>query len=87
MEPRAPALRVGESLPERVPENAPGRYCVNRDCVDCDTCRALAPAHFQRVAGGGYSYVVRQPASAEEIARVEEALDCCPADAIVREAE
>ena len=67
--------------------NVPGRYFVHRDCVDCDTCRAIAPEHFTRREPQGQAYVFRQPRAAEEVARVEEALDCCPVVAIRRRAD
>jgi ferredoxin len=71
----------------RVPESAPGPYFVDHTCIDCDTCRAIAPEHFRRHGEAGYSYIWRQPATEEERARVEEALDCCPTRAIGREGE
>lgn len=65
-----------------VPENADGAYFVDASCIDCDTCRCISPDHFRRADEMGYSYVHRQPAGADEVERVEEALDCCPVGAI-----
>lgn len=34
------------NLGKRVPENAPGDFFVDSTCIDCDTCRQVAPAVF-----------------------------------------
>src|SRR2546423_959185 len=47
-----------------VPENAPGAFFVDSTCIDCDTCRQLAPAVFGEAAD--YAFVRRQPTSAED---------------------
>jgi hypothetical protein len=33
---------------ERLRENAPGDYFVDASCIDCETCRILAPEVFAR---------------------------------------
>ena len=48
---------------DRVPENSPGAYYVDTQCIDCDVCRDTAPDNFTRSDSNGYSYVYRQPAS------------------------
>lgn len=67
---------------DKVGENAGGTYYVDRNCIDCDLCRDLAPKNFARADGPGYSYVYKQPASADEVAECEEALFNCPVEAI-----
>ncbi len=67
---------------ERLPENKPGRYYVDRQCIDCDVCRDIAKDNFTRQSARGYSYVYKQPGTAEEDALCREALDACPVDAI-----
>lgn len=67
---------------EKVPENEPGPFYVDRECIDCDVCREHATRHFTRETEKGYSYVYRQPRTADEIARCLEALEACPVDAI-----
>jgi ferredoxin len=67
---------------DKVPDNIPGRYFVDAQCIDCDVCRVTAPANFQRNEEKGYSYVSLQPSSAEEEAQCQEAMDCCPVEAI-----
>jgi ferredoxin len=66
----------------KLPENMPGRYYVDTQCIDCDVCRDVAPENFARQADGGYSFVYKQPESAEEARRCREALEACPVEAI-----
>ena len=66
----------------KVAETVPGRYYVDTQCIDCDVCRVTAPANFQRNEDKGYSFVSRQPASPDEEAQCQEAMDCCPVEAI-----
>ncbi len=67
---------------DRVPENVSGRYFVDTQCIDCDVCRVTAPANFQRSEEKGYSFVSLQPRNPEEEAQCQEAMDCCPVEAI-----
>src|SRR5437660_12033157 len=43
-----------------VAENADGELFVDRTCIECDTCRELAPELFGDT-GSGQSFVKRQP--------------------------
>ena len=70
------------TLIDRLLQNAPGAYYVDSSCTDCDLCRSLAPAFFARDGETGYSFVHRQPASPDEIAEAEEALQSCPSESI-----
>ena len=67
---------------DKVAETVPGKYYVDSQCIDCDVCRVTAPTNFQRNEDKGYSYVFRQPESAEENAQCQEAMDSCPVEAI-----
>jgi ferredoxin len=67
---------------DRVSESVPGKYYVDAQCIDCDVCRVTAPQNFQRSEDKGYSYVFRQPETAEEDAQCQEAMDSCPVEAI-----
>jgi len=71
----------------RLPQNAPGPFFVNDECIDCDQCRHHAPAFFSRDDRAAHSFVARQPVTPDEVDLCEEALDGCPAEAIGREAE
>jgi ferredoxin len=74
-------------LKDRVAENAPGRYYVDSQCIDCDVCRVTAPLNFQRNEDRGYSYVFRQAESPDEHAQCQEAMDSCPVEAIGSDGE
>ena len=67
---------------ERVPENVPGLYYVDSNCIDCDVCRDTAPENFARSDKNSYSFVYKQPECQEEVAECDEALECCPVEAI-----
>ena len=67
---------------DRYAENAPGKYYVDSQCIDCDVCRVTAPANYRREEDKGFSYVFQQPANPEEEAQCQEAKDSCPVEAI-----
>eukprot|EP01026_Neomeris_dumetosa_P059976 TRINITY_DN5624_c0_g1_i9.p1 TRINITY_DN5624_c0_g1~~TRINITY_DN5624_c0_g1_i9.p1 ORF type:complete len:347 (+),score=23.27 TRINITY_DN5624_c0_g1_i9:56-1096(+) len=58
------------------PENVQGDFYVDSTCIDCDTCRWMAPDIFDRVHM--QSAVVKQPQSAERRKRAMQALISCP---------
>ncbi len=62
------------------PENAPGDFFVDESCIDCDVCRWVAPAVFDRA--GEMSRVQRQPRTAAEEERALRALVACPTASI-----
>jgi glyoxylase-like metal-dependent hydrolase (beta-lactamase superfamily II)/ferredoxin len=64
----------------KVAENTDGLFFVDDTCIDCDTCRELAPEVFTDV--GSYSAVYHQPLGAEEILRASRALISCPTGSI-----
>lgn len=64
----------------RVLESVDGPFFVDSTCIDCDTCRQLAPATF--ADQGNYSYVRRQPRNAAEEQAALRALVACPAGSI-----
>jgi ferredoxin len=70
------------TLSEKLPENIPGRYYVDASCIDCDQCRALAPEIFARDDNKGVSFVVRQPATPDEITQVEDIMSTCATSSI-----
>jgi glyoxylase-like metal-dependent hydrolase (beta-lactamase superfamily II)/ferredoxin len=66
----------------RLPQNAPGDLYVDSTCIDCDTCRQLAPAVYARADELEKSFVRRQPSTAEERERSLMALVACPTASI-----
>jgi glyoxylase-like metal-dependent hydrolase (beta-lactamase superfamily II)/ferredoxin len=65
---------------QRLPENAEGGFFVDSTCIDCDTCRQLAPATFGET--GETSFVKLQPRNAEEERAAYRALVACPTASI-----
>lgn len=61
-------------------ENVPGEFFVDSTCIDCDTCRQLAPATFRDA--GEHSFVGHQPADAAERRHAFRALLACPTASI-----
>jgi ferredoxin len=81
----APTILGSNDLPDRndkVKENFPGAYYVDSSCIDCDVCRDTAPENFKRSDENSYSFVYKQPETDEERAQCEEAVLCCPVEAI-----
>jgi ferredoxin len=64
----------------QVPENVPGPFFVDATCIDCDTCRQLAPATFGETEE--YSFVREQPLDAAELRSAYHALVACPTGSI-----
>src|SRR5262245_3393032 len=65
---------------KRVPESIEGLFFVDTTCIDCDTCRELAPETF--LDAGTYSAVHHQPITDEELLRAARALVSCPTGSI-----
>ena len=66
----------------KLPENAPGRFYVDDQCIDCDACRETAPDYFRRNDDRGYSFVHNQPRDDDEAELCKEAREGCPVEAI-----
>jgi len=67
-------------LTQRRSENVSGDFYVDATCIDCDTCRWMAPETFH--AAGDQSAVHHQPANAVERLRAMQALLSCPTASI-----
>jgi glyoxylase-like metal-dependent hydrolase (beta-lactamase superfamily II)/ferredoxin len=63
-----------------LPENVAGPFFVDSTCIDCDTCRQIAPATFGET--GEFSYVQCQPLDAAEERAAFRALVACPTGSI-----
>ena len=66
----------------KYPENVPGKFYVDDQCIDCDLCRETAPANFVRNDEAGFSFIYKQPESPDEETLCKDALDNCPVEAI-----
>jgi glyoxylase-like metal-dependent hydrolase (beta-lactamase superfamily II)/ferredoxin len=63
-----------------LPENVLGTFFVDATCIDCDTCRQLAPATFGET--GEFSFVQLQPRDEAETRAALRALVACPTGSI-----
>lgn len=68
------------TLRQRLPENVAGEFYVDATCIDCGTCRLLAPCSFGEAKDA--SYVYAQPATPEEEHKALQALLACPTGSI-----
>jgi len=68
------------AVSKRLATNVPGDVYVDETCIDCATCRWLAPATFD--AAGDQSRVYRQPTTETERRRALMAVVACPVAAI-----
>lgn len=65
---------------DRLAANVDGALFVDKNCIDCTTCRWIAPKLFS--ATGGYSRVYRQPEADADWTDAARALIACPTGAI-----
>ena len=65
---------------KRLSTNIDGNFFVDSTCINCDTCRQLAPASFAE--NGEFSSVSRQPEGERERYRAYQALLACPVGSI-----
>jgi glyoxylase-like metal-dependent hydrolase (beta-lactamase superfamily II)/ferredoxin len=65
---------------KRLAGNVAGEFFVDATCIDCDTCRQLAPATFRET--GEYSTVYCQPDRADLRRAALQALLACPTGSI-----
>src|SRR5436305_4823567 len=68
------------NLKKRLGLNVPGEFYVDSTCINCDTCRQLAPATFGEA--DDYSIVRSQPATADAERQALRALLACPTGSI-----
>ncbi|OQW31492.1 MAG: MBL fold metallo-hydrolase [Nitrospira sp. SG-bin1] len=65
---------------KRLDSNVPGNFYVDATCINCDTCRQLAPRSFEEI--GDYSAVSRQPMDEQQTHQAYQALLACPVGSI-----
>lgn len=70
----------GTSRKQRRPQNVDGDFFVDHTCIDCDTCRWMAPETFTQV--DDMSAVYKQPGSEEDRLSALQALISCPTSSI-----
>jgi glyoxylase-like metal-dependent hydrolase (beta-lactamase superfamily II)/ferredoxin len=67
-------------LKQRRLENTSGNFYVDNTCIDCDTCRWIAPEIF--LEAGDKSAVYHQPSNETEYLKALQALLSCPTASI-----
>lgn len=67
---------------DKLPDNVPGKFYVDDNCIDCDVCRDTAPSNFRRNSATQFSYVYKQPETEKEIEQCVESMEVCPVEAI-----
>jgi glyoxylase-like metal-dependent hydrolase (beta-lactamase superfamily II)/ferredoxin len=67
-------------LRKKLAGNIDGLFFVDDTCIDCDTCRQLAPAVF--ADSGDYAIVHHQPQTELELRNATQALIACPTGSI-----
>ena len=65
---------------KRLDSNVAGNFFVDSTCINCDTCRQLAPRSFEEV--GEFSAVTTQPEGDELVHQAYQALLACPVGSI-----
>jgi ferredoxin len=66
----------------RFPDNSPGQYYVDSNCIACDTCVGISQTHFRLTSNYDHAIVIAQPRTPNDIKQCDEALACCPVNAI-----
>ncbi len=69
----------------KTPDNVPGKYFVDEECILCNDCVERAPENF--ASGDQYAYVKKQPETSDEEEQCQEAMDSCPVNAIGNDGE
>lgn len=65
---------------KRLDSNMAGSFFVDATCINCDTCRQLAPRNFEEI--GEFSAVTSQPYGKEQVHQAYQALLACPVGSI-----
>jgi len=65
---------------KRLDSNVAGNFYVDATCINCETCRQLAPASFEEV--GDFSAVTSQPTDEGSMHQAYQALLACPVGSI-----
>jgi ferredoxin len=69
------------------PDNVPGKFYVDRECILCSVCADAAPKNFRMSSEEDHDVVFKQPENATEEAQCLEAMENCPVEAIGKDGE
>lgn len=71
----------------KFPDNVPGKFYVDEDCIVCGACVDAAPNNFKESADGDHDYVYKQPENETELQQCRDAMAECPVDCIGEDGE
>ena len=69
------------------PQNTPGPFYVDEECIDCNLCSEIAPDNFMVHKEDGHDFVYKQPESETEQELAREAMEACPVESIGEDGE
>jgi ferredoxin len=78
--PGNPVRKADQS--RRRPENVPGCFFIDEECISCGACWRLAPTFIFSHPVHTFAFFSRQPVTDRETRVAEEALLICPVGAI-----
>ena len=64
------------------PDNVPGKFYVDKECILCSVCADAAPNNFKMSDDEDHDVVFKQPENPEEVSQCYEAMENCPVEAI-----
>ena len=70
------------TLEDKFPDNKPGKFYVDRECIFCHVCAQAAPKNFKASEDGDHDYVYKQPENDIELDECYDAMEQCPVYAI-----
>lgn len=71
----------------RFPENVPGAFYIDKECIGCHLCSEITADFFSITEDGDHDFVCRQPETEDEMALCQEAMEACPVEAIGSDGE
>lgn len=73
--------------PNRLEENAPGKFYVTKECNGCGICFSYALQSFMYSNDSSYYYVYQQPSDPREEDDIRRAMEVCPMNCIKDDGE
>ncbi len=67
---------------QKLEDNVPGKWYVDKKCILCSVCSEAAPNNFREAEAHDHDIVYKQPTTADEEAQCEDAMIACPVEAI-----
>lgn len=69
-------------ITNKYPDNAPGKFYVDNQCILCSLCSEIAPENFKEADAGDHDFVYKQPETEDEERKCADAMQQCPVEAI-----